>query len=89
MAAGKYVLMLQEGHEPQPIDYRDVIQTYTDASQVQTILGSFIQPLYEAFQSTRFVPITLSLKPLETIDFGDVAAENEINGLRSYFVPTA
>jgi hypothetical protein len=81
--------MLQEGNEQQPLDYRDVILTYTDPNQIQAALGSFIQPLYEAFQSTRFVPITLPLKPLETIDFGDVAAENEINALRSYFVPTA
>jgi hypothetical protein len=89
MAGCKYVLMLQEGDAQQPIDYRDVIQTYTNPAQVQTILGAFIQPLYEAFQSTRFVPITLPLKPLETLDCGDVAAENEINALRSYFVPTA
>ena len=89
MASEKYVLMLQEEPEVQPIDYRDVIQTYRDPSQVQAMLGPFIQPLYDAFQSTRFVPITLPLRPLETIDFGDVAAENEINALKSYFVPTA
>jgi len=89
MAGGKYVLMLQEGEELHPIDYRDVIQSYVDPRQVQGILGRFVLPLYEAFQATRFVPITLPLRPLETIDFGDVAAENEINALRSYFVPTA
>lgn len=89
MASGRYVLLLQEGEEVHPIDYRDVIQSYTDPRQVQGILGRFVQPLYEAYQTTRFVPITLPLKPLETIDFGDIAAENEINALRSYFVPTA
>jgi hypothetical protein len=89
MACGKYVLMLQEGVEPQPIDYRDVVRSYSDSAEIQRVLGPFIQPLYEAFQNTRFVPITLPLKPLETLDFGDVAAENEINALKSYFVPTA
>jgi hypothetical protein len=89
MAAEKYVMMLQEEEQAQPIDYRDVIRTYTDPLQVQVLLGAFIQPLYEAFQNTRFVPITLPLRPLETLDFGDVAAENEINALRSYFVATA
>lgn len=89
MAAGKHVIMLQEGDDPQPIDYRDVVKHYSDPDHVQSLLGPFIQPLYETFQSTRFVPITLPLKPLETIDFGDVAAENEINALKSYFVPTA
>jgi hypothetical protein len=89
MASEKYVMMLQEEDQTQPIDYRDVVRTYTDPVQIQMLLGSFIQPLYEAFQNTRFVPITLPLRPLETLDFGDVAAENEINALKSYFVATA
>jgi hypothetical protein len=89
MAFGKHVLMLQEGEVVQPIDYRDVIRGYRDPSEVQSLLGPFIQPLYEAFQTMQFMPITLPLRPLETLDFGDVAAENEINALRSYFVPTA
>ncbi len=89
MASEKYVMMLQEEDQAQPIDYRDLVRTYTDPLQVQGLLGAFIQPLYEAFQNTRFVPITLPLRPLETLDFGDVAAENEINALKSYFVATA
>ncbi len=89
MASEKYVMMLQEEDIQQPIDYRDVVRTYTDPQQVQALLGSFIQPLYEAFQNKRFVPITLPLRPLETLDFGDVAAENEINALKSYFIVTA
>ena len=89
MALGRHVLMLQEGDEVHPIDYRDVIRQYNDPAQVISLLGPFIQPLYEAFQTTQFVPITLPLRPLEALDFGDVAAENEINALKSYFVPTA
>jgi hypothetical protein len=89
MAFQKHVLMVQEGESIHPIDYRDVIKTYNDPSEVQGLLGPFIQPLYESFQTMQFVPITLPLRPLETLDFGDVAAENEINALRSYFVPTA
>jgi hypothetical protein len=47
MASEKYVMMLQEEEQQQPIDYRDVVRTYADPQQVQTFLGSFIQPLYE------------------------------------------
>jgi hypothetical protein len=89
MASGKYVLMLQEGDEQQPVDYRDVVQSYTDPAEVQPYFTPFVKQLYEAIQSSRFVPITLPLRPLETIDFGDIAAENEINALKAYFVPTA
>lgn len=89
MALGKHVLMLQEGDVAHPIDYRDVVKRYSDPAEVLSLLGPFIRPLYEAFQTTQFVPITLPLRPLEVLDFGDVAAENEINALKSYFVPTA
>jgi hypothetical protein len=89
MASGTSVFVLQEGAEQQPIDYRDVVQFYTDAAQVQALIIPFIKQLYEAMQSTRFIPITLPLRPLEMLDLGDVAAENEINALKSYFLPTA
>jgi hypothetical protein len=89
MASGAFVFVLQEGAEQQPIDYRDVVQTYTDASHVQALIVPFIKQLYDAIQSTRFIPITLPLRALETLDMGDVAAENEINALKSYFLPTA
>jgi hypothetical protein len=89
MANQARVLMLQEQHTQQPIDYRDVVQSYERPSQVETLLIPFIRTLVEDLQSSRFIPVTLALKPLETVDFGDVAAENEINALRTYFFPTS
>jgi hypothetical protein len=89
MASGAYVFVLQEGVSQQPIDYRDVVQYHTDGSQVQHLITPFIKQIYDALQSTRFIPITLPLRVLETLDFGDAAAENEINALKSYFLPTA
>lgn len=89
MASGAYVFVLQEGLERTAIDYRDVVQNHVDVSQIQHLITPFIKQIYDALQSTRFIPITLPLRALETLDFGDVAAENEINALRSYFLPTA
>jgi len=89
MASGAYVFVLQEGIEQTPIDYRDVVQYYVDGAQVQHLITPFIKQIYDALQSTHFIPITLPLRALETLDFGDVAAENEINALKSYFLPTA
>ncbi|HTA25854.1 MAG TPA: hypothetical protein VK763_20150 [Terriglobales bacterium] len=89
MASGAYVFVLQEGLEQTAIDYRDVVQYYVDGAQIQNLITPFIKQIYDAIQSTQFVPITLPLRALETLDFGDVAAENEINALRSYFLPTA
>jgi len=90
MASGAYVFVLQEGHDQlQPIDYRDVVQSHIDGAQIQHLITPFIKQIYDALQSTRFIPVTLPLRQLETLDFGDIAAENEINALRSYFLPTA
>ena len=88
MALGKNVLMLQETDVPQPIDYRDVVQSYSHPGQVPDILIPLIREVVETLQESRFVPTALPLKPLEKLDLGDLAAENEIKALRSYFVPT-
>jgi hypothetical protein len=42
----------------------------------------------EKLQESRFIATALPLKLLEKVDIGDLAAENEIRGLGSYFVPT-
>lgn len=88
MAAGRHVLMLQEGQVQQPIDYRDVIKSYSDAAKVSDLLVPLIKGVVETLQESRFVPIALALKPLEKLDLGDLAAENEIKALEAYFVPT-
>jgi len=81
--------MIQQGFELQPIDYRDVILTYDKPAQIADLLTLVLGQVIEEIQTTRFVPMTLALTPLEKIDLGDLAAENEIKALDSYFVPTA
>src|ERR1017187_5749582 len=65
MAAGKNVLMLQEGDTQQPIDYRDVVQSYSDPNKVSSLIVPFIKCLVDALQPTRFVPTLLPLTMLE------------------------
>ena len=88
MASGKSTLMLQENEVYQPIDYRDVVKSYTRLSDIQDLLIPLIRAVVEKLQEKRFVATALPLKQLERIDLGDLAAENEIGALRSYFVPT-
>jgi hypothetical protein len=88
MAAGRYTLMLQETEVRQPIDYRDVIKSYSRASNIPDLLIPLIRSVVEQLQETRFVATALPLRQLEKIDLGDLAAENEIGALRTYFVPT-
>lgn len=89
MAVGKHTLMLQENQTEHPIDYRDVVKTYTKATNIPDLVIPLIRSVVEMLQEKRFVAVALPLNLLERIDLGDLAAENEIGALRTYFVPTA
>lgn len=89
MAAQKRVILLQQGQQSQPIDYRDVVITYDHPRQIHELLIPTIGEVIEQIQTIRFVPTALPITPLEKLDLGDLAAENEIKALDSYFVPTA
>jgi len=88
MAQGKRVLMVQEGEDRQPIDFRDVVKRYSTASQIAEYVIPLIKDVVEELQEGQFVAVALPLNLIEKIDLGDLAAENEIKGLSSYFVPT-
>jgi hypothetical protein len=89
MAEGKVVAMLQEDTVRQPIDYRDVVQTYDTPDQVPLLLE---EPLRHVLGRIQDAGITSILPPpvgiLGKLDLGDSAAENEIRGLKEYFVQT-
>ena len=88
MALGKIVLMLQEEHVTQPIDYRDIVQSYNDPRQVQKLIEPVILKILASFQDSQIKNIDPPRGLLQGLDIGDVAAENEIQPLRSYFVET-
>lgn len=87
MSQQKAVAMLQEGALRQPIDYRDVVQPYQNPNNIPGLLQPVLRRSIEALQDSGSAS---TRKPdlLQSIDLGDVAAENEIGGLRRYFVVT-
>ncbi len=88
MASAKTVLLLQEEHVIQPIDYRDIVYAYTTPEQISKILE---RPIWEVVGRLQDSAPPVARPPqrlLERLDLGDVVAENEILGLRSYFVRT-
>jgi hypothetical protein len=87
MAAQRRVLMIQEGLTHQPVDYRDVVCHYDDTGGIGPVVERFLRSVADAFQSQDFKP-TRATGVLEKLDLGDVAAENEIEALRKYFVKT-
>ena len=88
VAAGKSVLLLQEGTVRQPIDYRQIVNSYENADQIPRRVEPLIRHLLEQLQEVSRASIQAPERLLERLDLGDVAAENEIRQLRSYFVRT-
>ena len=88
MAEGKVVAMLQEEAVQQPIDYRDVVQSYQIPADIPHMLEGTIKRVVEHMQVAGPSIGRRAEKVLEKLDLGDTAAENEIAALRSYFVPT-
>jgi hypothetical protein len=88
VAEQKPVLMLQEEGIPQPIDYRDLVRTYDNPAQIEELIK---EPLTEVIDGLQAEPIATGVvvdTPLDELDLGDTAAENEIKGLRRYYVST-
>lgn len=88
VATGKSVLLLQEGTVEQPIDYRQIVNSYETAAQIPRRVEPLIRHLLEQLQEVSRASIQVPERLLERLDLGDVAAENEIRQLQSYFVRT-
>jgi hypothetical protein len=88
VAEEKVVVMLQEEDTVQPIDYRDLVQTYDTADQIESLIQEPLTLVVEGLQSAPALTGATAHGILDELDLGDVAAENEIRGLREYFVQT-
>jgi hypothetical protein len=88
VAQEKPVLMIQEESPTQPIDYRDLVQTYEAPSSIEALIRGPLNQVVEQLQSEPATPGSAATSPLAELDFGDTAAENEIGGLKRYFVKT-
>ncbi len=88
-AQGKGVLLFQEGTATQPIDYRDLVVEYGDPAKLEQYLEPFVRRVVGLLQDDEGTTVARPSTSLEKINLGDVAAENEIVALKSYFVRTA
>ena len=88
LSSGKHVLLLHEGLTKAPIDYRDLVVPYVQSADVVPHVERFIQSVADTYQSLEAAQVPLPKGLLERIDLGDIAAENEIQSLGTYFVKT-
>jgi hypothetical protein len=88
MAQSKVVIMLQEEFVTQPIDYRDVVQPFVQPDRIPQLLQRPIKQVVQHLRRPGDTTLRAAEALLDRLDLGDPIAENEITGLRSYFVPT-
>jgi hypothetical protein len=84
----KLVLILQEGYDPVPIDYRDFVYAYKNRSDIDKYISMLAPKVIDELQSIDIVSISQDRNPLEQIDLGSPAAENEMTRLENYYVNT-
>lgn len=98
LALGRRLLILGENILMRPIDYRDIMKTYSSASQAAQVTQDFLSPISNiifGFREYMTFDIPSPKKRLESkerilsvIDLGDYIAENEEQILDKYFVET-
>ncbi len=90
LGRGLHVLMVQEGLIKQPIDYRDLCQSYASATQIPAMVERLVKQVATTISSSvHSLPPDEQFSQLSRLDLGDIAAENEDDLLRTYFVRTA
>lgn len=84
----KPCVLLQEGDDPVPLDYRDLVSVITHPSQIDEVVadlaGDVVSRLTEAESGADQTDASL----LERVHFGASSAENEITDLADYYLAT-
>lgn len=85
---GKVLLLLQDGENPVPLDYRDLVKVFMHPSQIDEAIADFAPRVTEAMQQARYYEIEKEQTLLERLTFGASAAENELRDLSGYYLET-
>jgi hypothetical protein len=88
MGCGREVLLLQEGDEPVPIDYRDFVSVYRHPEDVDIYIADLAPKVMEALQEVPQAEPAAKEGLLELLDLGSPAAENEAATLGEYYLKT-
>lgn len=83
----KELLAFQEGDEPVPLDYRDLVTVYRALPDIDEAIYEFAPRVTEALQQSTGALAQRDRGTLEALDLGSTAAENEIIRLGEYYVP--
>jgi hypothetical protein len=86
---GKVTTILQDGEEPVPIDYRDLVTVFTHPGQIDEAIEEFAVRVVESLQMGSPAKVPGPRSFLAGLTLGASSAENEFRDLASYYLQTA
>jgi len=89
LAAGmdRVTLIMQQGEDPVPMDYRDFVQSFKHPDRIDELIGKFALEVTDELQSPS-VALKLDSGFLANLDLGSPSAENEMTTLGHYYLQT-
>jgi hypothetical protein len=88
MAMGRELLLMQEGEDPVPLDYRDLVSPFRFPSQIDQHVAEFSMAIGARFQASARRVVAQPTTFLERLNLGASAAENELQDLGQYYLET-
>lgn len=88
MGMDKPLLLLQEGEEPVPLDYRDLVKIFYSLDQINGHIGDFSTEVMARLQARAPAVVSEPQTFLERLNLGASSAENELRELGNYYLET-
>ena len=95
IASGRNLQILAGAGTESAVDYHDLVTKYRTAAEAEDRCRKFLEPLAAEIRTrrtgadaARWVNLRPGASPLARINLGDYVAENEVSGLRRYFLET-
>ncbi|MBI5687331.1 MAG: hypothetical protein HZC54_19835 [Verrucomicrobia bacterium] len=85
---GKETLLLQSGGEPVPLDYKDAVAFYSDLGDIDRHLSEFAPRVWERSLQVAQAEFPELKTPIQELNLGQSAAENEHDQLANYYIQT-
>jgi hypothetical protein len=88
MGMGKLLLLLQSGHDPVPLDYRDLVSSFKFPDQIDEYVSAFAPAVFESVQLEQPSVVRKPATFLMQLNLGASSAENEFQELGNYYIET-
>jgi hypothetical protein len=84
----KPLCLLQNGDNPIPLDYRDLVNIYYHPNDIDNYIAEFAIRIIEAYQEGQDDDHVKKATLLQKLDLGASSAENEMRSLQYYYLQT-